>query len=72
MSDFPVCSGEMATRAFLKFGYMEDHQTDMHIVLWLPSGKRLTVPRHRELARRTLRSLIRESGITNEQFREHL
>jgi predicted RNA binding protein YcfA (HicA-like mRNA interferase family) len=32
----------------------------------------LTVPDHRELAKGTLRSLIREAGITKEQFAELL
>ena len=34
--------------------------------------RRLTVPDHRELAKGTLRSLIREAGITKEQFEELL
>ncbi len=32
--------------------------------------RRLTVPDHRELAKGTLRSLIRQAGITEEQFEE--
>lgn len=38
--------------------------------LFLP--RRLTVPNHRELARGTLRALIREAGLTKEQFTELL
>jgi len=34
--------------------------------------RRLTVPNHRELAKGTLRALIREAGITKEQFGELL
>jgi len=30
--------------------------------------RRLTVPNHRELAKGTLRTLIREAGITKEAF----
>jgi hypothetical protein len=32
----------------------------------------LTVPNHRELAKGTLRALIREAGLTKEQFSELL
>ena len=34
--------------------------------------RRLTVPNHRELAKGTLRALIREAGLTKEQFAELL
>jgi predicted RNA binding protein YcfA (HicA-like mRNA interferase family) len=33
-----------------------------------PPHRRLTVPDHREFAKGTLRALIREAGITVEQF----
>src|SRR5665213_3869994 len=47
---------------------MDDHQTGSHIILWHPNRRRLTVPDHRELAKGTLRSLIRESGLTKDEF----
>jgi predicted RNA binding protein YcfA (HicA-like mRNA interferase family) len=37
-----------------------------------PSQRRLTVPNHRELAKGTLRALIREAGLSKEQFAELL
>jgi predicted RNA binding protein YcfA (HicA-like mRNA interferase family) len=49
-----------------------DHQTGSHIILRHPSLRRLTVPNHRELAKGTLRALIREAGITEQQFTELL
>jgi predicted RNA binding protein YcfA (HicA-like mRNA interferase family) len=57
-------------RAFLKVGYREDRQIGSHIILRHqdPPHRRLTVPDHRELAKGTLRSLIREAGLTVEQF----
>jgi predicted RNA binding protein YcfA (HicA-like mRNA interferase family) len=30
--------------------------------------RRLTIPNHRELAKGTLRAIIREAGITKEEF----
>ena len=50
MSLLPVCSGAAAIRAFRKIGYEVDHQTGSHMILRHPSGRRLTVPNHRELA----------------------
>jgi predicted RNA binding protein YcfA (HicA-like mRNA interferase family) len=45
-----------------------DHQTGSHIILCHPQMRRLTVPNHRELAKGTLRALIREAGLTKEEF----
>jgi predicted RNA binding protein YcfA (HicA-like mRNA interferase family) len=72
MSHLPVCSGTEAVKAFCRLGYTADHQTGSHIILRHPNLRRLTVPDHRELAKGTLRSLIREAGITKEQFVELL
>jgi predicted RNA binding protein YcfA (HicA-like mRNA interferase family) len=68
MSKLPVCSGADAVRAFRGMGYEVDHQTGSHIILRNPSGRRLSIPNHRELAKGTLRALIREAGLSKEQF----
>ncbi len=68
MSKLRVCSGTDAVRAFHRVGYEVDHQTGSHLVLRTASGRRLSVPNHRELAKGTLRALIREGGLTKEQF----
>jgi predicted RNA binding protein YcfA (HicA-like mRNA interferase family) len=59
-------------RAFEKMGYVIDHQTGSHVILRHPNSRRLTVPDHKELAKGTLRSLIRQAGSTVDQFRELL
>jgi predicted RNA binding protein YcfA (HicA-like mRNA interferase family) len=68
MSRLPVGSGLDAIRAFQKVGYEVDPQTGSHIILRHAEMRRLTVPNHRELARGTLRALIREAGLTKEEF----
>jgi len=57
-------------KAFCKIGYQIDHQTGSHIILRHrdPPYRRLTVPNHKELAKGTLRALIRQSGLTVEEF----
>jgi len=72
VSRLPVCSGQQAIRAFQRLGYVVDHQTGSHVILRHANGRRLSVPDHRELAVGTLRGLIRQSGITKEQFVELL
>lgn len=70
MSKLPVVSGKDAVRAFSKLNYQLDHQTGSHLILRLDRTpfRRLTVPNHKEIARGTLRSLIREAGVTVDEF----
>lgn len=71
MTRLPVVSEREAARAFAKPGYREDRQTGSHLILRHqdPPHRRLTVPDHKELAKGTLRSLIREAGLAVEEFR---
>jgi predicted RNA binding protein YcfA (HicA-like mRNA interferase family) len=70
VSKLPVVSGLDAVRAFSRLGYEVDHQTGSHMILRhrLPPHRRLSIPNHPELARGTLRALIRQSGTTVEEF----
>ena len=70
MTRQPVVSGREAMRAFQRLGYEVDHQRGSHVTLrhTRPPYRRLVVPNHRELAKGTLRALIREAGITVDQF----
>ena len=74
MSKLPQVSGREAVKAFQKLRYEIDHQTGSHIILRHrdPPHRRLSVPNHKELAKGTLRALIRQAGITVEEFRRLL
>jgi predicted RNA binding protein YcfA (HicA-like mRNA interferase family) len=63
-------SGERAVRAFVRAGFVVDHQTGSHVILYHSTDqqKMLSVPHHRVLRRGTLRTLIRLSGLTVEEF----
>jgi predicted RNA binding protein YcfA (HicA-like mRNA interferase family) len=54
-----------------QLGYELDRQTGSHMILRqnVPPHRRLTVPDHREIAKGTLRSIIREAGLTVDEFR---
>jgi predicted RNA binding protein YcfA (HicA-like mRNA interferase family) len=66
----PVVSGAEAVKAFGKIGYEVDEQHGSHIILRRaePPYRRLSVPNHKELAKGTLRALIREAGLTVDEF----
>jgi len=64
-------SGKEAVRIFQKFGYILDHQTGSHMILYHESRLTLSIPNHKELAPGLLRALIRKSGLTVEEFLKH-
>jgi len=66
-------SGKQAVKAFVKAGWSARGQAGSHLVM-IKEGVRanLTVPLHSELAPGTLRSLIRVSGLTVDEFLELL
>jgi len=57
-----------------KAGYEEDRQKGSHIVLRQldPPHRRVVVPDHRELAKGTLRAIIKQAGLTVEEIVELL
>ena len=70
MADLPVISGREAVRAFRKVGYETDRQRGSHIILRRAESphRRLTVPDHKELRKGTLRALIRQAGLSVDEF----
>ncbi len=72
MPELPVVSGEEAIRAFEYFGYERVRQKGSHVRLKRRSHPSISVPLHSTLKRGLLRGLIRDAGLTVEQFREGL
>jgi predicted RNA binding protein YcfA (HicA-like mRNA interferase family) len=72
VSKLPRVSGREVVRAFARVGYEVDRQRGSHVVLRHrdPPHRRLVVPDHREVAKGTLRKLIREAGLTVDEFLE--
>lgn len=70
MSSLPVVSGREVVKALEKIGYGFDRQRGSHMILRQqdPPHRRLTVPDHKEVAKGTLRTIIRQAGLTVEEF----
>ena len=69
MPGLPVLSGEEAVRNFERFGWRVARQRGSHIVMTKPGEiASLSVPNHRVVAKGTLRSLIRDAGLTVAEF----
>ena len=72
MPKLPVLSGDEFVTAMKKLGYSIDRIRGSHMILRCAGRPQLSVPRHRELDRGTLRGLIREAGLSLEEFIELL
>ena len=70
MPKLPILSGKEVVKALSKIGYEIDHQTGSHIILRQikKPHRRLTVPNHKEIAKGTLLAIIKQSGLTKEDF----
>jgi predicted RNA binding protein YcfA (HicA-like mRNA interferase family) len=60
-------------RALAKVGFQLDRQQGSHMILFRAEPPTtLSVPDHRELDRGTLRALLRQAGISPEEFQRLL
>jgi predicted RNA binding protein YcfA (HicA-like mRNA interferase family) len=73
MSKLPLISSRECVSALAKAGYYVSRQTGSHINLRRDDlyGK-VVVPERRELAKGTLRRIIRDAGLTVDEFKELL
>lgn len=67
MPSLPIISGKEAVNAFLKAGFEIKRQKGSHIHL-VKSKYHVTIPMHDPIKRGTLRSAIRQAGMTVEEF----
>ena len=72
----PVVNGKQVIRALMKAGFVLDRIVGSHHVMTLRGDMKRTVsvPVHgkRDLKPGTLRSIIRQAGLTPEQFKDLL
>ncbi len=73
MPVLPQLSGRETVQVFKLLGWKVARQKGSHIIL-IKDGQiaTLSVPDHKEVARGTLRSLIRSAGLTVSEFLEAL
>jgi predicted RNA binding protein YcfA (HicA-like mRNA interferase family) len=66
-------SGKDAARAFEKAGWIPLGQVGSHLIMIKPGIRvNLSIPQHKELSRGTLKALIRNAGMTVEEFMHFL
>jgi len=71
MPTLPNLSGKAVIKAFERDGWTKARQRGSHVVMVKDgSMATLSVPDHKEVAKGTLRSLIRASGLSVDEFIE--
>jgi predicted RNA binding protein YcfA (HicA-like mRNA interferase family) len=69
MSKLPVLSGEKCIKALIKAGFYPRRQEGSHVTLRRDEPFcQLVVPLHKQLDRGTLRAIIRQSGLSVNEF----
>ncbi len=65
----PIINGREVVRVFTSLGWQVVRQSGSHIIM-TKEGEiaTLSIPDHREIAKGTLRSLIRAAGLTVSEF----
>jgi predicted RNA binding protein YcfA (HicA-like mRNA interferase family) len=73
MASLPILSGGDTVKVFGRFGWSVARQTSSHIIM-TKEGEiaSLSIPNHKEVARGTLRSLIRSANLTVDEFVQKL
>ncbi len=70
MSHLSIISGKELCKILKKIGYVEDHQTGSHIILRNKNYpfRRFSIPNHKEIAKGTLRAIIRQAGLSLNEY----
>ena len=63
-------SGREVVSSLAKAGFDQVAQRGSHVKLRSADGRTVIVPDHREIARGTMRSILRQSGLTVEEFED--
>jgi predicted RNA binding protein YcfA (HicA-like mRNA interferase family) len=70
--ELPVVSGKEAPRAFERLVYEQARQKGSHVFMHCPGRPSISVPLHDPLKRGILRSLVRNAGLSVEEFKDAL
>ena len=68
----PVVGFKDVERVLRDAGFEHAGQRGSHVKLRHADGRTVIVPRHRELARGTLASVLRQAGMAAEEFTDRL
>ena len=70
MPKLPSLKPKQVIKKFEKLGFVKDHQSGSHVILYHPnSKKRAVIPMHvKDVPKGTLHAIIKQTGVTVEEF----
>ena len=68
MPQLPILSGKEIIKTLGKIGYREVRQRGSHVRLEYPGKKSITIPDYSTVDRGLLRKILRDAGLTPEEF----
>jgi len=71
MAGLPILSGKEVAKILSKLGYKHIRTRGSHMIFVKETGegkKTIPVPNHKELARGTLRAIIKQTGLSMDDF----
>jgi predicted RNA binding protein YcfA (HicA-like mRNA interferase family) len=71
MPKLPCVSGAKVAKALERLGFIRQRQKGSHLIM-RRGGNVCVVPMHREVDQGTLRGVLRQAGISPEEFVENL
>ena len=68
MPELPVISGDWCISALERIGYRVARTKGSHVRMRCPGRRPVTVPKHHELDRGTLKGILRTANLTVKEF----
>ena len=68
MPRLPIVSGDEFAKAMTRAGFEHVRTRGSHMILRHPSGLGITVPRHSDLPRGLMTGILRDAGVSREEF----
>ena len=72
MPRLPIVSGDEFVRAMIRAGFEHRRTTGSHMILRHPRGVGISVPRHSDLPRGLMTALLRDAGVSRNDFLRYL
>ena len=71
MTRLPTLTPRQVLSALKRVGFQEHHQRGSHLYLWHPERSFMTsIPMHaRDLRRGTMKAILSQAGLTDDEFR---
>ncbi|MFW6105423.1 MAG: type II toxin-antitoxin system HicA family toxin [Chloroflexota bacterium] len=68
MPELPVISGDRCISALKRVGYRVARTKGSHVRMRCPGRRPVTVPKHHELDRGTIKGILRTANVSVEEF----